>query len=206
MAVPPSPQPTSLIVTLRSHLPCLVLVFLFCPRFSFPPSLSPSRSLRAIPPLEDTHIYGLFPEEAGCWVSRRSPIALSFLSHHPRAILREDKGFSVHTTLDLTPPSCKHYIFYFLHISRLKHFGHFCGPLLWFVAFLYIVFGSAHDGGLLPHSFLTHSSFLVRHLFFAIRVEEFPVSPFPSQARFLLSFPSRSSFPSPRRLRFSTSC
>lgn len=77
MAVSHSPQPTPLIVTHDQRYlipPRHVLSFLFHFRFFFPFSLSPSRSLLTIPPLEDTHIYGLFPEGEGCWVSRRSPL------------------------------------------------------------------------------------------------------------------------------------
>ena len=58
-------QARPLIASLSSLMPCS-----FCPvpSTSFLLTSSPSRFLRIIPPLEDTHIYGLFPEEAGCWV------------------------------------------------------------------------------------------------------------------------------------------
>ena len=87
----------------------------------------------------------------GCFLKRRVvgcygvPIVPSFLFNHPRATLREDKGLSIHTTIDLTPLPRKHSVLCFLYTSHLKQFGPW--TLLWFVAFLYIALASASDVG-----------------------------------------------------------
>ena len=139
---PPMTHPSCHVLSSLFSSPASFL-FRFIPAPSFFPAC-PHTFSSYIPPLEDTHIYGCFLKRrvVGCHGAPHCP-KLPFSS--PLSDPREDKGLSIHTTIDSTPPSRKHSVSQFLYISHFTHFGLFFGPLLWIFAFLYVALVSGRS-------------------------------------------------------------
>jgi len=102
-----------------------------------------------------------------------SPIALSFLFFRRLwATLLEDQGLSIHTTIDLTPLHANTLFSVSLIHTTLHTLAIFRGPLLWIVAFLYVLLlARLTIDRLLSYSHLVRSPPLVRPLFFAVCAE-----------------------------------